>query len=409
MKSGNQNGFKMVGVGDVRDINQTIFLHLIRERQPISRADISKYTGLRAGTVSAIVNRLIKRNLVYEGTEGKSSGGRPPKNLYINAESFYVLAIDIGVSDTVFAVSDFNGRILQQNSILTDGSPEEFLNRLADEIENVLKTQYPQARFGAVGVSIPGLIDRETGTIEISPNLEWKNVPLRAILSKRLGLPIFVENDANAAAFSELWYGPITEAKVRTLLFILVVEGLGTGLIINGELHVGSRRGLGGFGHMSIDLNGELCSCGRRGCWETFASERATVERYHRVTAKQGPPYVELNDLVALANKNDERALQSLRMTAEYLGEGISNLAHGLLPEMVVIGGNITAAWHIIEPIIRERLQSKYILEPGKLMIRTASVQRPSLYGAIPIALQNCFQSPSQLMKTPYRAGRIAI
>ena len=108
MKSGNQNGFKMVGVGDVRDINQTIFLHLIRERQPISRADISKYTGLRAGTVSAIVNRLIKRNLVYEGTEGKSSGGRPPKNLYINAESFYLLPIDIGVSDTVYAVSDFN-------------------------------------------------------------------------------------------------------------------------------------------------------------------------------------------------------------------------------------------------------------------------------------------------------------
>jgi len=96
-------------------------------------------------------------------------------------------------------------------------------------------------------------------------------------------------------------------------------------------------------------------------------------------------------------------------MTAEYLGEGISNLAHGLLPEMVVIGGNITAAWPIIEPIIHERLQSKYILEPGRLTIRTASVQRPSLYGAIPIALQNCFQSPNQLMKAPYRAGRLAI
>lgn len=105
----------MVDVHDLRDINQTIFLHLIRERQPISRADIAKYTGLRAGTVSAIVNRLIKNNFVYEGTEGPSSGGRPPKHLFINAESFYVLAIDIGVSDTVFAVSDFNGRILQQN------------------------------------------------------------------------------------------------------------------------------------------------------------------------------------------------------------------------------------------------------------------------------------------------------
>lgn len=404
MKETKKNNFKMVDVHDVRDINQTIFLHLIRERQPISRADIAKFTGLRAGTVSAIVNRLIKNNFVYEGTEGPSSGGRPPKHLFINAESFYVLAVDIGVSDTVFAVSDFNGRIIQQKSLLTEGTPEQFLNKLADEIEKLIQTQYPRAKFSAIGVSVPGLIDRETGTVETSPNLEWKNVPLRQILMSRLNLPIYIENDANAAAFSELWYGPLNEASVRTLIFILVVEGLGTGLIINGELHVGSRLGLGGFGHMSIDPNGELCSCGRRGCWETFASERATVERFHRVTAKQGVPIVSLNDLIALANKNDEMALQSLKITAEYLGEGISNLVHGLYPETVVIGGNITAAWSIIEPIIKQRIHSRYIVAPEKIIIRPASVQRPSLFGAIPIALQNCFQTPLQLNKNPYKS-----
>lgn len=394
MKNSRRNGFKMVDVHDVRDINQTVFLHLIRERQPISRADITKYTGLRAGTVSAIVNRLIKNNLVYEGTEGPSSGGRPPKNLYINAESFYVLAVDIGVLDTAFAVSDFNGRILQQKSILTEGTPENFLNRLADEIGKLIKDQYSRARFAAVGVSVPGLIDRETGTLEVSPNLEWQSVPIRKILEERLQLPVYVENDANAAAFSELWYGPVSEANVRTLLFILVVEGLGTGLIINGELHVGSRLGLGGFGHMSIDPNGELCSCGRRGCWETFASERATVERFHRVTAKQGLPLVGLPDLISLANKNDEMAMESLKITAEYLGEGISNLVHGIYPETVVIGGNITAAWPIIEPIIRERMRSRYLVSPNQIIVRPASVQRPSLFGAIPIALQNYFRSP---------------
>jgi predicted NBD/HSP70 family sugar kinase len=392
----------MVGVNDVRDINQTIFLHLIREQQPLSRADIAKQTGLRAGTVSAIVNRLIRSGLVYEGTEGRSTGGRPPRNLHINAESYYVLAVDIGVSDTIFAVSDFNGRILQQRSLLTEGRPEEFLDKLSTEIEHLVNAKYPRVRFGAIGVSVPGLIDRETGTVEVSPNLEWKDVPLRAVLSKRLRLPVFVENDANAAAFSEFWYGPLNEARVKNLVFILVVEGLGTGLIINGELHVGSRHGLGGFGHMSIDPSGELCSCGRRGCWETFASERATVERYHRVTAKQGLPFVNLKDLIALAEKNDEMALQSLRITAEYLGEGISNLAHGIFPETVVIGGNITAAWPLIEPIIHERLRSRYIVSPHQITIRAASVERPSLYGAIPIALQNCFQSVSHFGTSSY-------
>lgn len=387
--------FKMVGVNDVRDINQTVFLHLIRERQPISRADIAKYTGLRPGTVSAIVNRLIKNNLVYEGTEGPSSGGRPPTYLYINGESFYVLAIDIGVIDTVFAVSDFNGRILQQKSVLTEGEPIEFLNSLADQIEGLKTNQFSKARFAAVGVSVPGLIDRETGSIVSSPNLEWNDVPVRSVLHERLNLPVFVENDANAAAFSELWYGPIDEASVRTLLFVLVVEGLGTGLIINGELRVGSRFGLGGFGHMSIDPNGELCSCGRRGCWETFASERATVERFHRVTAKQGLPLVGIQELIARANKGDEMALESIKITAEYLGEGISNLVHGIYPEAVVVGGNITAAWPIIEPIIRKRIHSRYVVDPNQISVRPASVQRPSLFGAIPIALQNFFRSAS--------------
>jgi predicted NBD/HSP70 family sugar kinase len=393
MSSEKRNGFKMIGVHDVRDINQSVFLHLIRKRQPISRADIAKLTGLRAGTVSAIVNRLIKSDLVYEGTEGPSSGGRRPKNLYINAECSYVLAIDIGVLDTVFAVSDFNGRILQQKSILTEGEPRPFLTKLSDEIGSLIKHQYPRARFGAVGVSVPGLVDRETGNIEISPNLEWRNVALKTILESRLKLPVYVENDANSAAFSELWYGPAHNANVGTLVFILVVEGLGTGLIIDGDLHVGSRLGLGGFGHMSNDPNGELCSCGRRGCWETFASERATVERFHRVTAKQGLPLVNIEGLIALANKNDEMAVQSLTITAEYLGEGISNLVHGIYPETVVVGGKITGAWDLIEPIIRQRLRSRYTVMPNQIVIRPASVERPSLYGAIPIALQHYFRS----------------
>lgn len=379
----------MVDVHDMRDINQTIFLHLIRERQPISRADIAKYTGLRPGTVSSIVNRLIKSNLVYEGAEGPSSGGRPPRHLYVNGESFYVLAVDIGVTDTAFAVSDFNGRILKQNSILTEDKPEKFLERLGDEILKLTRDHYPRSQFAAIGISVPGLINRETGTIVTSPNLGWQNVPLREILSQKLGLPIYIENDANAAAFSELWYGPLTEAKIRTLLFILVVEGLGTGLIINGELHIGSQMGLGGFGHMSIDPNGELCSCGRRGCWETFASERATIERFNRVSAKAELPVNAFSKLIALANQGNEKALESLKITAEYLGEGISNLAHGLFPEAIVIGGNITSAWSIIEPIIKNRVQSHYIVSPEKIIIRSASVQRPSLFGAIPIALQN--------------------
>ncbi|HEV8133932.1 MAG TPA: ROK family transcriptional regulator, partial [Pyrinomonadaceae bacterium] len=271
MKGHGTHHVKMIGVRDLRDINQTIFLHLIRDRQPISRADIVKATGLQAGTVSAIVNRLIKQKLIYEGVEGPSSGGRPPKYLHVNAESAYVLAVDLGVKESIYAVSDFNGRILTQKSVITEGDPKVFLLSLAREIRKLVSTQYPRARVEAVGVSVPGLVDRAAGTVIVSPNLGWRAVPVRTLMEEKLELPVYVENDANAAAFAELWYGPLDEVSARTLLSVLVVEGLGTGLIINGELHVGTSIGLGGFGHMTMDPKGLTCSCGRRGCWETFA------------------------------------------------------------------------------------------------------------------------------------------
>ncbi len=383
----------MVDIHDIRNINQTLLLHLIREKQPISRAEIAKVSGLRPGTVSSIVNRLIRKGVIYEGAEGPSSGGRKPTYLYINGENAYVLAVDIGVRETVYAVSDFNGRILKQKALMTEGKPQIFLERLAAEIKKTIEKNYPRSKFEAVGVSVPGLIKRDTGEVAVSPNLDWNDTPVKAILEKNLNLPVFVENDANAAAFSELWYGPLDEIKVKTLLYILVVDGLGTGLIINGELHVGSQIGLGGFGHMSLDPNGEICSCGRRGCWETLASESATLARYYRLmNSKKGTMTISITELIANANRGDEKAIAAIRATAEYLGEGIASLAHGLSPEIIVIGGDISAAWNLMEPIIKEKVKSRYLIPSiAKIEIRAASVQRPSLFGAIPIALQNFF------------------
>ena len=169
MKIAKAANVKIVDINDIRDINQTVLLHLIRERQPISRVDIARITGLRPGTISSIVNRLIRKGVIFEGAEGPSSGGRKPTYLNINAENAYVLAIDIGVTDSVYAVSDFSGRILQQRSILTEGEPEQFLASLAEAIEKLVASHFPRARFAAVGVSLPGLIDRETGSIVSSP------------------------------------------------------------------------------------------------------------------------------------------------------------------------------------------------------------------------------------------------
>ena len=379
----------MVGVRDIRDINQTLFLQLIRDRQPISRAEISKHTGLRPGTVSAVVTRLIKAGLVLEGTEGPSTGGRRPTHLFVNAESLYVLGVDIGVTDTAIAVSDFNGNIVHRTGIPTLRDPYEFLERLTDALYHLIDEQYRSANVAAIGVSVPGLIDRVTGTIVISPNLGWVGVDIRNFLERRLRRSVCIENDANAAALSEFWYDPLADPKEGSLLFVLVVEGLGTGLILNGNLNTGSRHGVGGFGHMIMDPTGDQCSCGRRGCWETLASEWATLDRYRRLRHSDGPE-LSMTGLIDAANSGDKTAIAAIVVTAEYLGEGIANLVHGIFPAAVVVGGQITKAWHLIEPVIREKLQSRYIVAPEQIVIRPAGSERPSLNGSIPLALQSC-------------------
>ena len=192
----------------MRDTNETHFLHLIRDRQPVSRTGLVKETGLRPGTVSVVVNRLIKAGFVYEAEAAPSSGGRRPIYLQVNAEKAYAVAISIGVHHSIYIVSDFNGRVLSQHTVRTEGDAERFLAHLSKEIASHLKSHYPKARIWAIGVSVPGLLDRTDGTVVFSPNLRWDNVPVRGLLEKELKLPVFVENDANVAALSELWYGP---------------------------------------------------------------------------------------------------------------------------------------------------------------------------------------------------------
>lgn len=389
MRDGHVKKLEMLGVEDVRDTNEMRFLHLIRNNQPVSRAELVKATGLRAGTVSVVINRMLRAGFILEGEEAPSSGGRRATYLQVNAERAYALGISIGVRETAYLVSDFNGRVLTEKTIRTEDEPEAFLSRLSLDIEQHIESRYPQKRPEAVGVSIPGLVDREEGRLVVSPNLGWGDTPVRALLERHLELPVFVENDANAAALSELWYGSFDALSGHSLVFVLVVEGVGTGVILNGELHVGTRIGLGGFGHMQVDPHGPMCSCGNAGCWEAIASDEATVARYFNSVSGRSGKVRSVQDVVSLAHDGDPEARQVLLETARYLGQGMRGLAQGLAPEVIVVGGEITRMWSLIEPVLDRELQSGYLI-PGvsRPQIRRATVDRPSLFGAIPIALR---------------------
>ena len=242
--------------------------------------------------------------------------------------------------------------------------------------------------MAAVGVSVPGLVDRTAGLLVRSPNLGWRDVPIAAILEDKLGLPVQVENDANAAALSELWYGPMEVWSAHCLLFILIVQGIGTGLILNGDLYIGSRIGMGGFGHIPLDPLGPQCSCGSIGCWEALASDEATLTRFGGQNGTHRP--TSLKDLIALAQAGNICAGEELLKSAASTGRAIKGLSHGLAPDVVVIGGQITAAWSIIEPVLLNELQGEYLL-PGtsRPQLRAASVENPAFFGAFPVALRS--------------------
>ncbi len=406
MKPEKVRPLKILGVEDVRDTNETMFLHLIRNSQPVSRTDLVKATGLRAGTVSVVVNRLVKAGFVYEGEAAPSNGGRRATYLQVNAEKAYAIAVNIGVHQTAYVVSDFNGRVLSQRVLRTEADAEPFLRKLAVEIAAHLNTSYRRVRLAAVGVSIPGLLDRMKGVLVTSPNLGWSDVPVRSILQDELHLPIYLENDANAAALAELWYGPMEVSSAHCFLFVLVVEGIGTGFVLNGELYLGTRIGLGGFGHIPLDPQGPPCSCGNVGCWEALASDEATMRRFRENHPDYASEIRSMNDLVLFAEKGNDAARTELLRTGSLLGKGIRALAQGLAPDVVVVGGQITAAWPLICPAIQAEVCSVYLV-PGisQPEIRRASVEQPGLFGAIPLALRSILKNQN---KGAARSGGVA-
>jgi len=277
-----------------------------------------------------------------------------------------VFGIDIGVTKTTLAIGDFNGSIIHREILATGRRPQPFLNKLIDKIEHLVESQEDGFEFEGVGVSATGVVDSANGKIIFSPNLGWKDVDIQAIFERRLPLPIYINNDARSSALAEVWHGNGRHTGSLNLVFVTVNEGVGTGIILNGQLFRGSSDGAGEFGHLSLDHNGPSCNCGNRGCWELYSSDRATIKRFLELSGKIKHPYggedyssINMRGLVAMAEAGNKAALSSLKTTAKYLALGIANIVNSLNPEMVVIGGEITSAWAIVEPLIHETLAPK--------------------------------------------------
>ena len=379
----------MARADTIRFINRQIVLNYVREMEPISRAEICQETALQRSTVSVIVGELMTKGLIYE-VEGESTGGRPPTMLRLRAGACMAIGIDVGTAQTTLAVADLAGGVVEKQMFATDPDMTVSYQKIVSCLQSFIKRY---ANIEGIGVCVPGLVDPETGNVLFIPHFKWRNWSLASDLQQATGLPVTIDNDANAAALAELWLGRPEIRDGRDFVLVLVEEGLGTGIIFDGQVYQGVAGAAGEFGHMTIGKGAPVvCAAGSDECWEAFASERAALARYQQRAGAEGSEITFLK-LIEKAFANDTAAKEALLETAHYLGLGISNLTKGLSPEAVIVAGDIARAW----PLIAEELQNTLAVNticsdlPSAPVFASSLVEDTRLMGALSLVLARKF------------------
>jgi predicted NBD/HSP70 family sugar kinase len=394
--------FKVATQGTSREINRRIVLNLVRSHQPISRADLARTMGIRRGTVSLIVNDLLERGLIFEGATGEAVRGRKPTFLYVESRRRSVIAVDVRASQTFMMVADLLGKPLGGvMGFPTVRDPKDLVATLAARIRSVVTEHRDLDGCEGIGVVVPGMVEHSTMRVLHAPTLGWRNVDLRDPLAAATGLPVQIENSGRACALAQLWAMHDAPAT-GDLVFVSVSDGLGVGVIFHGEVLRGRNNIAGEFGHVPLSLDGPPCSCGATGCWEAYVSNRATLARYFgrpidAVTPEDPEPRnFTIEDLIARARAHDAKAIAALQATARYLGIGLASVVNALDPARLFIGGEITAAWDLIEATVRAGLAERALTPAaGVTDIRpVAASEYPRLQGAAALVIAPSFAAP---------------
>ena len=394
--------FNIATSDTVRNINRRIILDLIRTRQPVSRADLARFSGMQRSTVSLITEQLLTEQWITQGALGYLPRGRKPRFLHLNVERAGIIGVNVRPTNTTIALANLNAQFIAHESFPTNPNPKIFTKELTERLQSFIKL-HPQIYFEGIGVSIPGRVDSISKRIVFAPNLGWRDVDLQNPLERATNLLVEIENAANACALAEIWFDKRSDG-IQDLIAVTVSEGIGTGIIANGQLVRGANGVAGEFGHVTIDEAGPLCNCGNRGCWEVFASNTAAINEYVRAVSngnsrKQNNQFESnkpsFDDILYLSEQGDAKAIETIERMAHYLGIGLSMLISGMAPSMIVVIGEVTRAWKRIEPIIKNVLKAR--LQESPMVTRIIPAEdslQPRLRGSMALILQKHFGAP---------------
>lgn len=397
-------------LNDVRLINRAVVFRTIHEAGLVSRALLAKSTGLNPATVTHIIRELIQQGLIEEAGSSKSSGGRPGSMLRIRSQAGYIIAIQLDRLYIKGMLTNLNleEKIHEQVISSVSYSPSEIsidilINMLHRLIE---RSKLERHQILGIGICAPGPLDAARGVFLAPPNFPgWKNTPVKDIIQKELGIPTFLEQDANACALAEKWFGNAREYE--NFVYLLGDGGLGGGLFLHGDIYRGDHNIAGEIGHTTIDLNGPPCSCGNLGCLELFASPKAVVQQMvYALNSGKSSLVLDMisgqlskltfQAIVHAAEQGDALSLEMISSMGKALAAGIINIINIFDPQAVVIGGQIVLVEDQISAILEERTNLQSLTgksNPYPIHFSELHQDAP-IIGAFSLVLRELFRDP---------------
>jgi glucokinase-like ROK family protein len=400
----------------VREHNLSIVLNYIWEAgEPIARARLTEISGLNKSTIGNLLTQLQAWGFIKETGTSSAGLGRPGVMIDINPDAGRLIGVEIGVDFISAVLTDLKAGSVWQHKIDMNGDGATHKSNQAQMLEQAERliqeaidlTKAAGQRLLGIGVGIPGLVDHSTGTLLFAPNLDWRNVPLREIW-QHFGVPIIIENEANAAALGEHMLG--VARRVDNFIYLSAGFGLGGGIVIGGQLYGGVGGYAGEIGHMTLVPDGPQCNCGNRGCWETLIGPTAIIERVQQSAGEGRAPQlmalpevngniqaIRMTHVLEAAKHGDPAVLHVLDEAGRYLGIGIASLLNAFNPSLVVLGGMLSLAGPYILPRAQREVDMRALApaRTGVNIILSAFKFDACVMGGVSLIVREILSNPA--------------
>jgi len=323
--------------------NRLTILNLIRKYPGISRREIVDMTGLNPSTVTNIVFDLIERKFVQEGEKGFSDKpGKRRVSLLPSKEAATAIIAKIGIENTQIGLGYLDNFFESVYEIKTSSNFDEFFDDFGEKMHTLYKKESLRSKIMSLAISVPGIVNRNTISMEIVPHLGWSKIEMGKRIKERfrdIDIPIYLENEAKLSLMAEMYFNEEID-DFKDGIYVYVSQGVGGALLINGQIFLGASFTAGEVGHMSIYADGPKCHCGNSGCWEEYISIDTIVKKYEEINGKiEGTNFKEKFEKMISKSEKDKVAQDILNEMMHYLGVGVANLVNIINPQFVMIGG----------------------------------------------------------------------